>query len=114
MSRKNISISEAIEGRAQQLIHARGFRGLSDLIDALIREEYERREDRKRQFALQETPTTPPSSKSGVDVSAAVVASAAADVQAGGASGKPPSIHPPKPVSYRRSSRRKFPAKPST
>jgi len=43
MSRKNISLSEPIEERAQQLIKARGFSGLSDMLATLIREEYERR-----------------------------------------------------------------------
>jgi hypothetical protein len=43
MSRKNISLPEAINDRAKELIAARGFSGLSDLIAVLIREEYERR-----------------------------------------------------------------------
>ena len=43
MSRKNISLSEQIEQRAQAVIESRGFSGLSDLIAVLVREEYERR-----------------------------------------------------------------------
>lgn len=43
MSRKNISLNEVMEERAQALIRARGFSGLSDLLATLIREEYERR-----------------------------------------------------------------------
>lgn len=41
--RINISLSEEVEARAQKIIDARGFSGLSDLLQALIREEYERR-----------------------------------------------------------------------
>jgi hypothetical protein len=41
--RKNISLSHSIEERAKRIIEARGFTGLSDLVAALIREEYERR-----------------------------------------------------------------------
>lgn len=43
--RKNISISDPIEKRAEELIRARGFSGLSDLIATLIREEWERRNE---------------------------------------------------------------------
>lgn len=43
MSRKNISLHEEIDRRAEAIIAARGFAGLSDLIAGLIREEYERR-----------------------------------------------------------------------
>ena len=43
MSRKQISLSDAIDERAKAIIKARGFSGLSGLLDALIREEYERR-----------------------------------------------------------------------
>ena len=43
MSRKNISLHEEIDRRAEQLILKRGFAGLSDLIAVLVREEWERR-----------------------------------------------------------------------
>jgi hypothetical protein len=41
--RKNISLSSQVEERAKAIIKARGFDGLSDLIAALVREEFERR-----------------------------------------------------------------------
>lgn len=41
--RKQISLSEQIEARADDIILARGFDGLSDLLATLIREEWERR-----------------------------------------------------------------------
>jgi hypothetical protein len=41
--RKNISVHQQIDERANKIIERRGFSGLSDLIAALIREEYERR-----------------------------------------------------------------------
>ena len=41
--RKNISLHDEVEKRAEELIRARGFSGLSDLVQSLIREEYERR-----------------------------------------------------------------------
>jgi hypothetical protein len=43
MSRKNISLHSEVEKRAKDIIKARGFAGLSDLLAALIREEHERR-----------------------------------------------------------------------
>jgi Arc/MetJ-type ribon-helix-helix transcriptional regulator len=43
LSRKNVSLSPQIEARASELIQARAFQGMSELIAALIREEYERR-----------------------------------------------------------------------
>lgn len=43
MSRKNISLTEPIDARAQEIIRRRGFTGLSDMIATLVREEYERR-----------------------------------------------------------------------
>jgi hypothetical protein len=51
--RKNISLSQQVEERAKAIIEARGFDGLSDLLAALIREEYERRQPP----TLQETHT---------------------------------------------------------
>jgi hypothetical protein len=41
--RKNISLSKEVKKRADAIIKARGFSGLSDLIQTLIREEFERR-----------------------------------------------------------------------
>lgn len=43
MSRKNISLNLTIQQRAETLIKLRAFTGLSDLLSALIREEWERR-----------------------------------------------------------------------
>lgn len=43
MSRKNISLTEPIEERANEVIRERGFTGLSDMIAVLVREEFERR-----------------------------------------------------------------------
>ena len=51
--RINISLSDKIEQRAKEVIEARGFSGLSDLLAVLIREEYERRHPP----ALHESPT---------------------------------------------------------
>lgn len=55
MSRKNISLSNSIEGRAAAIIKKRGMDGLSDLIAVLVREEFERRG--LDQHALQEDHT---------------------------------------------------------
>jgi hypothetical protein len=41
--RRNVSLSAQVEARAEQIIKARGFDGLSDMVQTLIREEYERR-----------------------------------------------------------------------
>jgi hypothetical protein len=43
MSRKNISLHDEIDRRAEVIIAKRGFAGLSDMIAVLVREEYERR-----------------------------------------------------------------------
>ena len=43
MPRKNVSFDDPIEERANWLIQQRGFSGLSNLLEVLIREEYERR-----------------------------------------------------------------------
>jgi hypothetical protein len=54
LSRKNVSLSLPIEARAQELIRARGFQGMSDLLATLIREEYERRQPPELDPAQQE------------------------------------------------------------
>jgi hypothetical protein len=41
--RKNISFGKGIKHRADEIIKVRGFKGLSELLSALVREEYERR-----------------------------------------------------------------------
>lgn len=43
MSRKNVSITKPIDERVNALIKERGFRGLSDMIATLVREEFDRR-----------------------------------------------------------------------
>lgn len=57
MPRKNVSLPSAIQKRAKEIIKVRGFNGLSDCLQALVREEYERRTP----------PTVIPSGKAAID-----------------------------------------------
>lgn len=87
--RKNISLSAQVEERAKAIIEARGFDGLSDLIAALVREEYERRQPP----VLQEPPANSQAKPSSGDVEAAIHALAAAMRRPKREKGKPQNIH---------------------
>ena len=63
MSRKNISLHEQIEERANQIIVRRGMAGLSDLIAVLVREEYERRGFDAIKDKANSNPMTPAAAK---------------------------------------------------
>ena len=102
MSRKNISLHEQIEERADKIIAKRGMAGLSDLIAVLVREEYERR-GLDNSHPIDELHDSPSSNL----VVAASSPEALAIVDA--ASGKlsllkpvpPAPVRPPKPLTYR-------------
>ncbi len=60
MSRKNISLSDSVERKAEELIKSEVGDGLSDLVARLIREEWDRRNSTAPTVLRETEPATPP------------------------------------------------------